>query len=131
MTIDVRPTAGEAEPGLVISHLFQSRSPRAERLLDLTRLWSLRRVPEPDWLADRPGRRLFHWGLGPVLADFQKAFVSQGLDRYLTERPVELFSFDLGPAARHHQGILPLSRPLGAAAVRRHTEAALRFVRRF
>jgi hypothetical protein len=131
MAPDPRPAAGGADLGGVISHLFRSRSPRAARLLEEAGLWSFRRTPEPDWLAGRPGRRLFHWGLGPVTAGFQKAFAAQGLDRYLAERPVELFSFDLGPAARRHQGILPLSRPLGPTALRRHTEAALRFVRRF
>ncbi len=123
--------ADDPGPGLVISHLFRRRSPRAERLAEASGLWSLRRLPEPDWLAGRPRRRTFHWGLGPVLADFQKTFLAEGLDRYLAEHPVELFSFDLGPAARRHQGILPLARPLGPAAIRRHTEAALRFIRRF
>jgi hypothetical protein len=120
-----------AEPGLVISHLFHRRpGPRLQRLAAGAAVWSLRALPEPDWLA--AGRqRMFHWGLGPVLADFQPAFRRQGLDRYLADHPVKLFRFDLGPAAGRHQGLLPLAPPLGPAAIRRRTERGLKFIRRF
>ncbi len=121
----------DAEAGLVISHLFDRPSPEAVRLAEAAEIWSLRTVPEPDWLAGRPRRRIFHWGLGPALADFQPALRRQGLERYLAENPVELFSFDLGPSARRHWGPWPASPSLGPAAIRRHTEAALKFIRRF
>jgi uncharacterized protein (UPF0276 family) len=74
---------------------------------------------------------MLHWGLGPVLADFQPAFRREGLARYLADRPVELLSFDLGPAARRHQGLLPLGPPLGPTAIRRHTESSIKFIRCF
>lgn len=118
-----------AEVGLVISHLF--KRPTALRLLlaDAAEVWSLREPVEPSWLAGRGGRRIFHWGLGPVLADFGREFIRQDLPRLLAEGRVELFSFDLGPAARHHSGLLPLSAPLGAEAIRRHSEQALKLIR--
>ena len=118
-----------AELGLVISHQFAGRGPLLERLAREAPVWSMRDPREPPWLP--PGhRKIFHWDLGPVLADFKRAFVSQGLDRYLAETRPELFSFDLGPSARHHAGILPLSPPLGRSAIRRHTESAIKFIRR-
>jgi uncharacterized protein (UPF0276 family) len=64
-----------------------------------------------------------------VEADFKPAFLREGLDRLLAETRVELFSFDLGPAARRRAGPFPCSRPLGATALRRHLEAALKFIR--
>ena len=120
-----------AEPGLIISHLFEKNGVRARRMTDQAGIWSFRRTNEPDWLSGQPKRRIFHWGLGTVLADFKPAFLRERLDRYLAETKVELFSFDLGPAARRHCGPLPLSRPLGRDSVMRHTEAAVKFVRRF
>lgn len=120
-----------AEPGLVISQLLTDSTPNLERLVTEAHIWSFRQVPEPLWLLTRPHRRMFHWGLGPVLADFHQKLVSQGLDRYLAETEVELFSFDLGPAARHHCGLLPLSPPLSISTIRRRTEASLKFIRSF
>ena len=119
-----------AEPGLVISHLFDRPGPRLRRLANEAPVWSLRNSREPAWLAGREHRRSFHWGLGPVLADFKSEFIRQGLDRFLAERRVENFSFDLGPAARRHLSILPLSTPLGPSAIRRLTESALNLIRR-
>lgn len=119
-----------AEPGLVISHLFEGPGPRARRLAEAAEIWSLRNPAEPGWLAGRAGRRIFHWGLGPVLADFQREFTRQGLPELLAGGRVELFSFDLGPAARRHSGPLPLSAPLSAGAILRHSERALKFIRR-
>ena len=121
------------EAGLVISHLLASASRRGRRLAEARRLWSLRGRP-PAWLDGliQGGRRLsFHWGRGPVEADFQPAFKREGLDRLLAEIPVELFSFDLGPGARRRAASFPISRPLSAAAIFRHTEAALKFIRRY
>ena len=118
------------EPGLVISHLFSRPGPRLEKLAEGAPLWSLRNSAAPAWLAGRDHRRSFHWGLGPVLADFKRNFIAQGLDRFLAERRVESFTFDLGPAARRHLSILPLSTPLGPSAIRRLTDSALTLVRR-
>ena len=120
-----------AEAGLVISHLMASASRKGRRLAEARTLWSLRGWP-PVWLNSlSQGRRLsFHWNRGPVEADFLPAFRREGLDRLLAETPLELFSFDLGPAARRRAGPFPSSRPLSAAALSRHTEAALKFVRR-
>ena|GEM_PF-1560559 len=129
LSAEFRPIRG-AEVGLVISHLFERPGPRARRLVEAAGLWSLRNPVEPDWLAGRERRRIFHWGLGPVLADFQREFIRQGLPRLLAEGRVELFSFDLGPAARSHSGLLPMSAPLGPEAIRRHSERALRLIRR-
>ncbi len=138
-----------AEAGLVISHLLAAPSRAGRRLAEARGPWSLRgRLPA--WLGGLNShglssrglnshglssrglnRRLsFHWGRGPVEADFRPAFRREGLDRLLAEIPVELFSFDLGPAARRRAGPFPCSRPLPAAALRRHTEAALKFIRR-
>ena len=119
------------EAGLIISHLFKRPTPLLSRLADEAPVWSIRRLPEPAWLAGRAKRRIFHWGLGPVLKDFQKSFLAEGLDRYLAENRVELFSFDLGPAARRHLGLLPLSPPLGRAAIFRETASAVAFIRKF
>ena len=121
------------EAGLVISHLLDAPSRAGRRLAEARGPWSLRGWP-PAWLGDlirrsRNRRLSFHWGLGPVEADFRPAFRREGLDRLLAETQVELFSFDLGPAARRRAGPFPCSRPLRAAALRRHTETALKFIR--
>jgi hypothetical protein len=119
------------ELGLVISHQFAAASGPARCLAAAADIWSLRRPPTPLWLEAALSRRLsFHWGRGPVEADFAAAFLSEGLDSFLAESGAELFSFDLGPAARLRSGCLPRSRPLGPAAIRRHTEAALKLIRR-
>ena len=122
------------EAGLVISHLLAAPSGTGRRLAEAAAVWSLRGRP-PAWLGRliRPGRerRLsFHWGRGLVEADFKPAFRREGLDRLLAETRVELFSFDLGPAARRRSGPFPCSRPLKAAALRRHLESSLKFIRR-
>lgn len=119
------------EAGLVISHLFGRPTDCLRRLADEATLWSLRRLPEPGWLAGRAKRRIFHWGLGAALANFQKSFLAEGLDKYLAGAEVELFSFDLGPAARRHLGILPLSKPLGREAIFKETAKNIRFIRKF
>ena len=116
---------------MVISHLFDQKSKPLEVLTKQAQVWSLRRVPEVAWVAKLPGRRIVHWGLGPVLSDFTHELVRQGLSRYLAEYPVELFSFDLGPSALKHCGLLPLSRPLSPSAIRRRTEAGIKFIRQF
>lgn len=119
-----------AELGLVISHHFSRQTPRLRRLAQEAPVWSIRRAEEPSWLP--PGhQKTFHWGLGPVLADFERAFIYQGLDKYLGQAEVALFSFDLGPSATYHEGILPLAPPLGPSAIKKHTEAALKFIRRY
>ena len=116
---------------MVISHLFAQRTRPLEVMAQKAQIWSLRQVPEPKWIAALPGRRIVHWGLGPVVHNFNRELVRQGLSRYLAEHPVELFSFDLGPAALKHCGPLPLSRPLNSSAIRRRTEAGIKFIRQF
>ena len=119
------------EAGLVISHLLAAPSRIGRRLAEARGPWSLRGRP-PAWLGGLgQNRRLsFHWGRGLVEADFQPAFRREGLARLLAETPVELFSFDLGPAARRSAGPFPCSLPLPKTALRRHTEAAMKFIRR-
>ena len=119
-----------ADLGLVISHQFSSRTPLLWSLAREARVWSIRNTAEPPWLPP-PRRKTFHWDLGPVLADFKRSFIRQGLDRYLAETGPALFSFDLGPSAARHEGILPLSPPLGPSAIRRRTESAITFIRRY
>lgn len=120
-----------AEAGLIVSHLFREPSSAARALAAKSDLFSLRFTPEPHWLAEFPARRIFHWGFGPVLSDFKSTFIRQGLDRFLSESETRLFSFDLGPSARRHQSILPLSAPLGRDEIFRRTDSALKFIRRF
>lgn len=119
-----------ARAGLVISHLFRRPTAGLRRLAGSAAAWSLRRLPEEPWLAGTPRRRVFHWGLGPVEADFPKRFVAEGLDRYLAERDVALFSFDLGPAASRHLYSLPLARPLGREAILRRMGKMVALLRR-
>lgn len=119
-----------AELGLVISHHFTDRTRLLWRLAQNSSVWSMRSPREPEWLPP-PRRKTFHWNLGPVLEEFKRAFIDQELHKYLAENQPELFSFDLGPSARHHSGILPLSLPLGRSDIRRHTESTLNFVRRY
>ncbi len=119
-----------AEAGRVISHLFDQPTEALKGLARKSEIWSYRKAAELAGLPQGPRRRSFHWGLGPVLADFQPAFLRQGLDRFLGG-PVELFSFDLGPAAERHQGILPLAPPLSRDQIMRSSEKAVNFIRRF
>lgn len=119
-----------AETGLVISHLFAEPEESLRECARRAAVCSLREAHSPGWLP--AGQRLaFHWGLGPVLDDFQPSFLSQGLDRFLSRNEMELFSFDLGPAAPRHQGLLPLAPPLDQSGLMARTAAALKFIRRY
>lgn len=118
-----------AEAGLVISHLFEKPWPGRRALVASCGRWSLRRLPPPVWLPTG-SRASFHWGLGTVQSDFIPAFRRHGLEWSLAEYQMELFSFDLGPAARRYQGIAPLSRPLGEAEILQRSAKALAVVRK-
>ena len=121
-----------AKPGLALSHLFAEKSCEADYLAAGCGIWSLRRAEVPRWLAGiGSARRLFHWGLGPVEAQFKSAFLEEKLDVLLSREPIDLFSFDLGPSARFHQQILPSSPPLTPSDNFRQTESALKFIRHY
>ncbi len=120
-----------AELGLVISHRFKTWSPAALRLATAATIWSLRSFPEPLWLAAQKRRRIFHWGLGTSLDNFHHRFKKEGLDHLLSEKEVELFSFDLGPAAGRHLGVWPVGKAFSQEEILRRLEAAVGMIRKF
>jgi uncharacterized protein (UPF0276 family) len=96
--------------GLPVSHLFEKPSPAAAELASLAEVLEIRAPGPPAWLPVGPPR-VFHWGYGIAEDDFGERFPA--LKGFLRETGPRLFSCDLGPSARRHEGILPTSPTLG------------------
>ena len=115
---------------LPLSHHFYQPKAWQHKICAQIDTLEIKRLPEPAHLP--PGKeKIFHWGLGPVLSDFKKAFLGEGLGPYLAENDIKLFSFDLGPAASKHLSILPLGPTLSPSVILRRSEKNIKFVRKF
>ncbi|MBU2547780.1 MAG: DUF692 family protein [Proteobacteria bacterium] len=113
---------------LPVSHLMDRDSPRVRALFDLADVIEYRSAHRPDFVPDKPC--VFHWGLGSVLDGFGPEFQGQGLGGFLARIRADWFSFDLGPACRRNDYILPLSPTLGPEDILAETDRSLDLVRR-
>jgi uncharacterized protein (UPF0276 family) len=80
----------------------------------------------PPWLP-RHLPIVFHWGYGIAEDDFKEHFPPVG--DYLKNSTPSLFSCDLGPSARRHEGILPLSPTLGKKEIFERSQINLDLLR--
>ncbi|MDR2460703.1 MAG: DUF692 family protein [Deltaproteobacteria bacterium] len=111
--------------GLPVSHLFDRSNPLVHEILSLAEVLELKNPNPPAWLP--PLARVFHWGYGICEDDFQENFLPVG--NFLQETSPSLFSCDLGPAARKHEGILPISPIMGQKAIYERAKINLRLLR--
>jgi uncharacterized protein (UPF0276 family) len=79
----------------------------------------------PSWLPRLP--KVFHWGYGICEDDFKERFPEVG--EYLKRAKPSLFSCDLGPSARKHEGVFPLSPILGRKAMFERAKANMELLR--
>jgi uncharacterized protein (UPF0276 family) len=112
--------------GLPVSHLFDHANPRVNDLLEMADVLEVKNPSPPAWLPDGPPR-VFHWGYGIAEDDFKEQLPPVG--DYLLEARPSLFSCDLGPSARRHEGIIPTSPILGKKAIYARALANMRLLR--
>jgi len=112
---------------LPISHRLETGDAPARKLLDRADAFELRRAFIPPGLPERP--LVFHWGLGLVLDEFIPAFKAENIPDVLSATGARMFSFDLGPACRKNQHVLPLSPTLDVEAIKHCAAASLDCVR--
>ncbi|MDR1035112.1 MAG: DUF692 family protein [Deltaproteobacteria bacterium] len=113
--------------GLPVSHLFDRTSPDVLELLDIAEVLEVKNPSPPAWLPPLP--KVFHWGYGIAEDDFRERFAPVG--RYLKDESPSLFSCDLGPSARRHEGILPTSPVMGRRAIVERSRANMELLRSF
>ena len=113
---------------LPVSHHFQEAALPETRLLDLADVLEFRKTKAPSGLPDKPA--VFHWNRGLVQEDFRPAFLNENLPEFLTAIRAELFSFDLGPACRKNQHVLPMSATLDLDEIKKEFARSLDLVRK-
>ncbi|MEW6263512.1 MAG: DUF692 family multinuclear iron-containing protein [Thermodesulfobacteriota bacterium] len=113
---------------LPISHLLEQDSPPVRKILAQADVLELRRPILPEFIPAKP--RVFHSGLGLVQEEFLSSFRKEGLDRFLDEAGIKMFSFDLGPSCRRNQYILPLSRTLALSEIKSEMARSLEAIRK-
>ena len=112
--------------GLPVSHLFDRSNPVISELLQLADVLEVKNPSPPAWLpGDIP--KVFHWGFGISEDDFRTHFPP--LRDWLRDARPSLFSCDLGPSARRHEGILPLSPILGKKAIYERARQNMKLLR--
>ncbi|MDR3152711.1 MAG: DUF692 family protein [Deltaproteobacteria bacterium] len=99
--------------GLPVSHLFDRSNTDVLDLLDMAEVLEVKNPHPPSWLPPLP--KVFHWGYGIAEDDFRDHLPP--VAKYLKEARPSLFSCDLGPSARRHDGILPTSQIMGSRAI--------------
>ncbi|MDR2406426.1 MAG: DUF692 family protein [Deltaproteobacteria bacterium] len=100
--------------GLPVSHLFDRSNPTVHELIGMAEVLEVKNPSPPTFLPqDMP--KIFHWGYGIVEDDFKEHLPP--VMEYLQSSNARLFSCDLGPSARRHEGILPTSPILGKKAI--------------
>ncbi|MDR1165429.1 MAG: DUF692 family protein [Deltaproteobacteria bacterium] len=112
--------------GLPVSHLFDRANPLIHELLDMAEILEVKNPAPPQWLP-RELPVAFHWGYGICEDDFREHFPPLG--DYLRQNAPTLFSCDLGPSARRHEGILPLSPLLSREEMHERAKDNLRLLR--
>jgi uncharacterized protein (UPF0276 family) len=111
--------------GLPVSHLFDRSNPDVAGLLELAEVLEVKNPSPPAWLPPLP--KVFHWGYGIAEDDFKDHFPP--VARYLEGASPSLFSCDLGPSARRHEGILPTSPVMGRRALLERSRANMELLR--
>jgi uncharacterized protein (UPF0276 family) len=99
--------------GLPVSHLFDRSNPLVLDILSVAEVLEVKNPSPPSWLPKLP--KVFHWGYGICEDDFKKQFRPVG--KYLEDTKPSLFSCDLGPSARKHEGVFPISPIMGRKAM--------------
>jgi uncharacterized protein (UPF0276 family) len=113
--------------GLPVSHLFDRSNPLVHEVLSLAEVLEVKNPSPPSWLPRLP--KVFHWGYGICEDDFKEHFPPVG--KYLKDVRPSLFSCDLGPSARRHEGILPTSPILSRKTVYERAKLNLNLLRSF
>ncbi|MDR1871638.1 MAG: DUF692 family protein [Deltaproteobacteria bacterium] len=120
-----KPLGLEIKLGLPIGQLFNEPTAELRKLVQLGEVLEIKAFPEPSWLPlDKP--RVFHWGYGLVEAEFKKLLPALETDL----KNCQMFSCDLGPAARYRQGILPTSKILSEKELETAMGSSLDLVRK-
>jgi uncharacterized protein len=114
---------------LPISHLFDVPSGSRDRLCRKADVLEFKTAHMPPDLPFKP--TVFHWGLGTVQDVFIPEFDRLHLGDFLKQISASLFSFDLGPACRKNQHVLPLSPTLSIDQLETITARSLDHVRRY
>ncbi len=114
---------------LPISHLFDEDTRLGRELLGKADVHELRHPWRPEGFEETEA--VFHWNRGTVLEDFIPAFEEQRLGRRLSEIGVNMFSFDLGPACRRNQYVLPLSPTLTMDEIKSLSARSIEHVRKY
>ena len=107
---------------------MDEKSVLGDKLLDLADVIELRRPVLPPDLPDKP--LVFHWHLGTVQEDFLPTLKKEKIPEFINEIQAGLFSFDLGPACRRNDHILPLSPTLDRSGIKKISSLAVDQVRR-
>jgi uncharacterized protein (UPF0276 family) len=83
--------------------------------------------PNPPSFLPKEMPKVFHWGYGIAEDDFKEHFPP--VKEYLESAKPSLFSCDLGPSARRHEGILPTSPILGKKAIYERSKLNMKLLR--
>ncbi|MDR2443793.1 MAG: DUF692 family protein [Deltaproteobacteria bacterium] len=113
---------------LPVSHLMAQKSDYNQKLLDISDVLEIKSYPVPEWIPIN-GPKVFHWDRGTCEDSFARDFPPLG--QYLAQNPVDLFSFDLGPACALRKDIYPVSPVLSLDEILDISRANLKLVRRF
>ncbi|MFH1140033.1 MAG: DUF692 family multinuclear iron-containing protein [Pseudomonadota bacterium] len=113
---------------LPVSHHFQADARPATRLPDLADVLEYKNTKKTQALPKKPA--VFHWNRGLVQENFRSAFFEENLPEFLAAIEAELFSFDLGPACRKNQYVLPLSPTLDQEDLKTEFARSLDLVRK-
>ncbi|MDR1312409.1 MAG: DUF692 family protein [Deltaproteobacteria bacterium] len=111
--------------GLPVSHLFDRSDSDVAELLAAAEVLEVKNPAPPAWLPPLP--KVFHWGYGIAEDEFRDRFPPVG--EYLASAGPSLFSCDLGPSARRHEGILPTSPVMGRKALYERARANMELLR--
>ncbi|MDR2353176.1 MAG: DUF692 family protein [Deltaproteobacteria bacterium] len=112
--------------GLPVSHLFDKSNPTTHELIGMAEVLEVKN-PNPPSFLPKEMPKVFHWGYGIAEDDFKEHFPP--VKEYLESAKPSLFSCDLGPSARRHEGILPTSPILGKKAIYERSKLNMKLLR--
>lgn len=112
---------------LPISNLITADIASAKALLDDADVLEIRKPVLPAGLPDKT--MIYHWSLGTVQEGFINAFDKENLGEFLSSHNIEMFSFDMGPACRKNDYVLPMSRTLKPEEIMEISYRSLEHVR--
>jgi sialic acid synthase SpsE len=111
---------------LAVSRKFAKPSPVAEKLLNIAEFLEIKEFPIPAWLP-KNAPMVFHSNMGILESDFEEKFELLLPD--LRNEKFELFSCDLGPAARRRNGYSPDSEILSEEEILTESLKAVKTIR--